>query len=95
MSTGKGTSTHTKWSQDYNQVELEDFSDPVNQDEIAKDIHSILEIVSAAKKSRKEAYNFNPGKLKKEKRIKQAKKEIQYLKSNSSTLARENNVGAK
>lgn len=92
MSVGKGESTHTNWNQDYAREDLDDLTDPVNQDEIAKDIHTILEIVTAAKKSRKEAYSFNPSKLKKEKRIKQAKKEIQFLKSNSSSLARENNV---
>jgi hypothetical protein len=88
----KQSTTRNTWKSEINQSELEDLIDPPNQEEIEANIHDIMKIISFAKKLRKEAYSFSPSKMKKEKRIKRAKKEISILKSQSSNLARENNV---
>ena len=92
MSAAKPHTSRTNWKSEINQSELEDLIDPVNQEEIEENIHTIMKIIAVAKKSRTEAYNFTPSKLKKEKRIKKAKKEINVLKVQSSGLTRENNV---
>ncbi|OMJ71300.1 hypothetical protein SteCoe_30540 [Stentor coeruleus] len=92
MNPNKPSTSRTNWKSDINHSDLEDFIDPANQEEIEEDIHTIMKIIAVAKKSRTEAYNFNPAKLKKEKRIKKAKKEIQNLKAQSSAISRENNL---
>lgn len=92
MNPNKPSTSRTNWKSDINHSDLEDFIDPANQEEIEEDIHTIMKIIAVAKKSRTEAYNFNPAKLKKEKRIKKVKKEIQNLKAQSSAISRENNV---
>ena len=95
MNTGKPNSSRNHWKSELNQSEIEDLIDPANQGEIEDNIHILMKILSIAKKTRTEAYNFNPSMLKKEKRIKKAKKEITILKSQSSSLSRENNVNFK
>ncbi len=92
MNSHKPNSSRSNWKPEINQSDLEDFIDPANQEEIEEDIHTIMKIIAIAKKSRTEAYNFNPAKLKKEKRIKMAKKEIQNLKNHTTAIVRENNV---
>ncbi|OMJ93219.1 hypothetical protein SteCoe_3793 [Stentor coeruleus] len=92
MNLNKPSSSRTNWKSDVNHSDLEEFIDPANQEEIEEDIHTIMKIIAVAKKSRTEAYNFNPAKLKKEKRIKKVKKEISNLKAQSSAISRENNL---
>jgi hypothetical protein len=92
MSIHKATNSYSNWNPNLEAEELEDYIDPVDKEEITKNIQTIFDIIALAKKTRKDSYNFDPNKLHKEKQIKKAKKELQRLKSQSSALARENNV---
>lgn len=92
MSIHQATNSYSNWNPNLDAEDIEDYVDPVDKEEITKSIHTIFEIVSSAKKLRKDSYSFDPKKVNKEKQIKKAKKELQRLKSQSSALARENNV---
>ena len=92
MSIHKATNSYSNWNPNLDAEDLEDYIDPADKEEITKSIHAIFEIVSSAKKVRKNSYSFDPKKLNKEKEIKKTKKELQRLKTQSSALARENNV---
>ena len=67
MSSGKPNKT--TWKSELNQSDLEELIDPTNQEEIESDTHTVMKIITIAKKLRTEAYGFSPSKMKKEKRI--------------------------
>ena len=92
MSIHKATNSYSNWNPSLDAEDLEDLTDPSDKEEITNSIQIIFDIISSSKKLRKDSYNFDASKLHKTKQIKKAKKELQRLKSESSALARENNV---
>jgi hypothetical protein len=91
MRNNKMSASLNSWGQE-NDLEEEEDSNDISQGNIEKDIRKVLKIVEIAKKNRAEAYAFSPKSLKKENKIKSAKKELAGLIAQSLEWNRENMV---